>query len=259
MLLCRQPVSIDTAKVSPKLQSIRTHLIKLCAEAEECLEKHFSKLLVSFHGNPLDHLTSFPYYENYVKLGQLEHHMLVSQLGRRTHHPARHGHDAHLVRPKSVAFIGSGPLPLTSIILAKQHFPNTLFHNYDIDPVANAMALRLVRSDCDLGKRMEFHTADVMDLTGNHLRNHDVLYLAALVGMDSQQKGEILTHLASNMETDALLMLRSAHGARAFLYPVVEAKNVTAAGLEVLSTFHPQDEVINSILIAGKRHDSVPS
>lgn len=45
-------------------------------------------------------------------------------------------------------------------------------------------------------------------------------------------------------------MLRSAHGARAFLYPVVEPCDLR--GFEVLSVFHPTDEVINSVVIARK-------
>ncbi|GJR10820.1 nicotianamine synthase, S-adenosyl-L-methionine-dependent methyltransferase [Tanacetum coccineum] len=45
-------------------------------------------------------------------------------------------------------------------------------------------------------------------------------------------------------------MLRSAHGARAFLYPVVDPN--VLHGFNVLSIFHPDDDVINSVVISRK-------
>lgn len=111
------------------------------------------------------------------------------------------------------------------------------------------MALRLFSSDNDLSKRMVFHTSDILDVTKD-LEEYDIVYLAALVGMDKAEKNRIIDHLAEYMAPGALLMLRSAHGARAFLYPVVEPGDLR--GFEVLSVFHPTDEVINSVVIARK-------
>lgn len=117
------------------------------------------------------------------------------------------------------------------------------------------MAMRLFASDADLSKRMVFHTSDILDVT-NELEEYEVVYLAALVGMDKEEKNRIIDHLAKYMNAGALLMLRSAHGARAFLYPVVEPCDLR--GFEVLSVFHPTDEVINSVVIARKHPVSVP-
>lgn len=68
--------------------------------------------------------------------------------------------------------------------------------------------------------------------------------------MDKEEKVEVIAHLAKHMAPGAILMLRSAHGARAFLYPVVEPCDLM--GFEQLSVFHPSDEVINSVVIARK-------
>ncbi|MQL77616.1 hypothetical protein Taro_010049 [Colocasia esculenta] len=231
---CIPPNPIDVAKMCSDAQDMRAKLIRLCGEAEGLLESHFSALLAS-HGNPIEHLALFPYYDNYVKLGLLEYNLLSEHLGGRS--PAR------------VAFLGSGPLPLTSIVLAKHHLPSSLFHNYDIDPAANAMALRLVLPDPDLSGRMFFHTGDVMELT-HPLRDYDVVFLAALVGLDAEAKARVVEHLARHMAPGAVLMLRSAHGARAFLYPVVDPGSLR--GFEVLSVFHPTDEVINSVVVARR-------
>ncbi|KAI9081061.1 hypothetical protein K1719_037041 [Acacia pycnantha] len=233
VLTCIPPSPIDVTILPNSLQEIRSNLIRLCGQAEGLLESHYSTILGSFE-NPLDHLHIFPYYSNYLKLGLLEFTILTQ----------------HCTRvPSNIAFIGSGPLPFTSIVLASNHLPTSTFHNYDIDPHANSMALRLFPSHNDLSKRMVFHTSDIMDVTED-LAEYDVVFLAALVGMDKEEKNRVIDHLAKYMAPGALLMLRSAHGARAFLYPVVQPGDLR--GFEVLSVFHPTDEVINSVVMAQK-------
>ena len=233
VLTCMPPSPIDVTKLCKRVQEMRSKLIRLCGEAEGLLEAHFSTILGSYE-SPLDHLNVFPYYSNYLKLSLLEFTLLSQNC---THVPSK------------IAFVGSGPLPLTSIVLASYHLSTTSFHNYDIDPAANSMATRLVSSDPDLSKRMLFHTNDIMNVT-NELKEYDVVYLAALVGMDKEEKIQVIAHLAMYMAPGALLMLRSAHGARAFLYPVIDPCDLQ--GFEVLSIFHPTDEVINSVVVARK-------
>lgn len=241
VLTCIPPSPIDVSKLPQKAQEMRCRLIKLCGQAEGLLESHFSKTLNSFP-NPINHLYIFPYFNNYLKLSQLEYSILME-------------HSDHHVITK-VAFVGSGPLPLTSIVLATKHLTATTFHNYDINPEANMLASGLVSPDTDLSQRMFFHTSDIMDVK-NELRDYQVVFLAALVGMDKEQKIRIIDHLAKYMAPDAILMVRSAHGARGFLYPIVDSSDLR--GFEVLSVFHPSDEVINSIVIARKNPMEVQS
>lgn len=240
VLTCMPPIPIDVTNLSSRVQQIRSKLIRICGEAEGLLESHYSSILASHH-DPLRHLHLFPYHSNYLKLSLLEFSILSQ-------------HFPHV--PSKIAFIGSGPLPLTSIVLASNHLPATLFHNYDLDPVANSKAARLVSSHPDLSKRMVFHTRDVLQAS-EELQDYEVVYLAALVGMGREEKTRIIDHLAKYMAPDALLLLRSAHGARAFLYPVVDPRDL--AGFEVLSVFHPTDDVINSIVVARKCAVPVPS
>ncbi|MFS7986173.1 putative nicotianamine synthase [Helianthus anomalus] len=233
---CIPHFSINIATLPANIQEIRSKLIRLCGQAEGHLEAHFSTIIGSLK-NPLHHLNLFPYYSNYLKLSLLEYNILN-----------RH-YSTTAQAPKQVAFVGSGPLPLTSIVMASYHLKETTFHNYDIDPMANSMASCLVTSDEDLSKRMVFHTADIMDVT-DELKQYDVLFLAALVGMDIDLKAKVIEHLAKYMAPGSILMLRSAHGARAFLYPVVDPQ--VLQGFDVLSIFHPDDDVINSVVIARK-------
>lgn len=236
VLTCIPPSSINISTFPKNIQEIRSKLIRLCGEAEGHLEAHFSTLLASFP-NPLHHLHVFPYYSNYLKLSRLEYEILNEQ------------YSSQSWPPKCVAFVGSGPLPLTSIVLASYHLKDTTFHNYDIDPLANSMASRLVSPNPDLSQRMIFHTTDIMDVT-HDLKQYDVIFLAALVGMDIDEKLKVVKHLAEYMTPGSILMLRSAHGARAFLYPVVDPQDLQ--GFEVLSVFHPDDDVINSVVISRK-------
>ncbi|KAK9291689.1 hypothetical protein L1049_019638 [Liquidambar formosana] len=111
VLTCMPPSPIDVTKLCKKVQDIRSKLIRLCGEAEGLLESHFSAILGSYE-NPLDHLNLFPYYSNYIKLSLLEFTILSQHC---THVPSR------------VAFVGSGPLPLTSIVLASYHLTTTSF------------------------------------------------------------------------------------------------------------------------------------
>ncbi|KAI3810445.1 hypothetical protein L1987_20057 [Smallanthus sonchifolius] len=233
---CIPHSSINIATLPPNIQEIRFKLIKLCGEAEGHLEAHFSTIIGSYK-NPLHHLNVFPYYSNYLKLSLLEYTILNQNCPTKAQ------------APKCVAFVGSGPLPLTSIVMASHHLKETTFHNYDIDPLANSMASRLVTSDDDLSRRMVFHTADIMDVT-DELKQYDVIFLAALVGMDIDEKVIVMEHLAKYMAPGGILMLRSAHGARAFLYPVVDPQ--VLQGFDVLSIFHPDDDVINSVVISRK-------
>ncbi|KAL1564412.1 Nicotianamine synthase 3 [Salvia divinorum] len=230
--VCIPPHPIDPTKLCPEIQEMRGKLISLCGHAEGLMEKHFSTLLASLE-RPLDHLSLFPYYSNYLKLSRLEFDLLAH------HSPA----------PARVAFVGSGPLPLTSIVLAANHLKSTVFHNFDIDASANAMASNLVAPHPEISERMEFYTGDIMDVPGAVLREYDVVFLA-LVGMDVEEKMHVVEHLAKNMAAGAILMLRSAHGARAFLYPVVDPRHLR--GFELLSLYHPTDDVINSVVVARR-------
>ncbi|KAG1338797.1 nicotianamine synthase 3 [Cocos nucifera] len=234
VLTCIPPSPIDLSKLGKGVQEMRTKLIQLCGQAEGLLESHYSDILANTYDNPIEHLNLFPYYSNYLQLSLLEYTLLARHL---TSPPTR------------VAFVGSGPLPLSSLVLAARHMRGARFHNYDLDPSATERARRLARADPDLGARLAFHTADLFGLA-RELAGHDVVFLAALVGVDREEKLRAIEHLARHMAPGAHLVVRSAHGARAFLYPVVEPGDLK--GFDVLSVYHPSDEVINSVFIARK-------
>jgi nicotianamine synthase len=234
---CVPPSTVDVEQLAPEAQEMRGRLIRQCSEAEGLLEAHYADLLADFD-NPLDHLELFPYLNNYILLSQLEHGLL-----------ARHVPGPP---PSRLAFVGSGPLPLSSLVLAARHLPAPArFDNYDICGEANERARRLVRGDEDLSGRMAFRTSDVADVTLD-MAAYDVVFLAALVGMAAEEKARVVEHLGRHMSPGAALVVRSAHGARGFLYPIVDPEEIRRGGFEVLAVHHPEGEVINSVIIARK-------
>lgn len=230
---CIPPSDIDVSKLNTKEQEMRLKLIDMCSRGEGLLETHYSDILASYE-NPLEHLSLFPYYTNYLKLSQLEFELLSEHV---------HG------MPMRVAFIGSGPLPLSLLVLATYHMTTTQFHGYDREPSATACARELLKSDAAMASRVKFYTADVMSLT-HELASYDVVFLAALVGTNKDEKEEVIEHLNRYMGVGSVLVVRSAHGARGFLYPVVGPDELK--GFEMASIYHPQDEVINSVIVAKK-------
>ncbi|KAG0551411.1 hypothetical protein BDA96_01G421000 [Sorghum bicolor] len=236
VMACVPPSPVDVTKLGPDAQRMREELIRLCSDAEGHLEAHYADMLAGFD-NPLDHLGRFPYFSNYVNLSKLEYDLLVRYV------PG--------LAPSRVAFVGSGPLPFSSLVLAARHLPNALFDNYDRCGAANDRARKLVRADEGLRKRMSFHTADVASLTDG-LGKYDVVFLAALVGMAAEDKAKVVAHLGRHMADGAALVVRSAHGARGFLYPIVDPEDIRRGGFDVLAVYHPDDEVINSVIIARK-------
>lgn len=227
---------IDVHKMSQEVQDMRSHLIKLVGEATGCSEQHFSTILGSLEENPIDHIDLFPAYTTYLNVTRIEFDLLTQ-------------HTTHV--PTKIAFVGSGPMPLSSIIMAKFHLPNTTFHNFDIDSEANALASRLVSRDPDLSQRMIFHTADILNMTTESLREYDLVFLAALVGLDKEAKVKAIGHLEKHMAPGAHLLLRSGHGLRSFICQYVDPCDLK--GFDVLTIYHPMNnEVPAAVVIARK-------
>ncbi|ESR66640.1 Nicotianamine synthase 3 [Citrus sinensis] len=231
--LCTPPSSIDIKTLPQEVQEMRESLIVLCGRAEGLLELEFATFFAKTP-QPLNNLNLFPYYGNYVKLANLEYRILDEN---------------GVVQPKKVAFVGSGPMPLTSIVMAKNHLKSTHFDNFDIDEAANDVARQIVSSDIEFEKRMKFVTCDIMQVK-EKLGEYDCIFLAALVGMSKEDKVKIIKHIRKYMKDGGVLLVRSAKGARAFLYPVVEKHDLL--DFELLSVFHPTNEVINSVVLVRK-------
>lgn len=72
-------------------------------------------------------------------------------------------------------------------------------------------------------------TSNVIDLTVE-LGACDVVFLAALVGMASEENVDAIAYLGKHMADGAALIMQSVHGAQAFLYPIVDLDDVKHSG-----------------------------
>lgn len=151
-------------------------------------------------------LLTFPYHANYVDLVRMEMNAIAS------------------VRPgfatRTLAFLGSGPLPLTSLCVS-HHLKSEciICHNVDQDATAITTAVTLCRALGHSPENMCFQCASAT-CPDVDLGCFDIVYLAALVGDCSRHKYEIIADVVKRMKPGALVVMRSAHSLRSLLYPV---------------------------------------
>lgn len=189
-------------------------------------------------------LEDFPYYENYVDLTRLELNAIASSSPR----------GASL--PRRIAFLGSGPLPLTSICLidalqSSASDPVTV-QNVDWDgdaiSLSSSMSQRIGLSETTMA--FSCHDAAGDDEKGNDLKSFDVVFLAALVGRDSRDKKRLMRDVIARMRPGSLLVIRSAHSLRRLLYPALRVSmDMVDIGFEPLVVVHPYDHVVNSVVV----------
>ncbi|NEE02945.1 nicotianamine synthase family protein [Phytoactinopolyspora halotolerans] len=236
-----EPVALSVLE-DPAVRASTPHLRRLCARGETELERRWAERICR-SADPQGELHRFPYLDNYRRLIRME----AAALDHAWFRAARADQRA----PRTVAFVGSGPLPLSSFFLA-DHLEVPV-HNIDRDADVVAGSRMLAEA---LGRTdVRFRHADAASVD---LRGYDVVVLAALVGETAADKDALLCHLATAMDPGALLLLRSARGMRTLLYPEVTPS--ASAGFEVLATVHPDDEVINSAIVlradgVGRRRD----
>ncbi|KAH6840607.1 Nicotianamine synthase [Chaetomium sp. MPI-CAGE-AT-0009] len=245
---------LSHARVQAALPSLR----QICAQAESCLELHWAEHILATKGTPeevLARLKTFPYYENYQELTRLELCSILS---------------ATKTTPRRVAFIGSGPLPLTSLCLLQALKQDALLTslsnpdpetkdkqpvilNVDYDSAAIAASLTLSLALGEAGRGMEFICAEATS-TDKDLTEFDVVYMAALVGITQTEKEGIILQVVDRMRPGALLVVRSSWGLRTCLYPEVDlATESLLKRLECCVVVHPYGQVVNSVIVARVR------
>ena len=245
--LCISHRDPDLARIvlkDPKIQKLTPHLRSLCATGEYLLERQWANKLIT----PSYDISEFTYANNYRLLVRLELHALLG-IGANLSH---------------MIFIGSGPLPLSSMEFLWQSSSSNNNNNNkeegrgiqridNIDKSQEAIDVsRKLAMKYGLQDKMKFYAQDALeDFEG--YKKADVVMLGALVGADNREKKEFLCHIINKMKSGAILMVRSSNCLRELLYSntcrlVLEDNN----GLEPLVEIHPQNEVVNSVLLAQK-------
>ncbi|KLU92778.1 nicotianamine synthase 3 [Magnaporthiopsis poae ATCC 64411] len=245
--------TVDRILHDERVESVLPELRRFCAESEFLLERHWAEWVQSDEDRDVstsawDRLCRFPYYSNYVELVRIELAALFTVL------PSP---------PTKIAYIGSGPMPLTSICImqalagvgspwgAWKGDPLTEILNIDCDDSALRISSEMA-SQLDLTgeARMRFAKADAKDFDLD-LSGYQVVYLAALVGSTNEEKEKCILNVASRMDTGAVILTRSAWGLRKCLYPELQiSRPALLRCLDVCLVVHPYGAVVNSVMVA---------
>jgi hypothetical protein len=224
-LSARPSVAGDVLRLlGARVDTIRS----LCAAGESELETAWSDRIATA-SDPWEELWSFPYAQNYRDLVDLELAALRG-LGQ---------------RPQRIVMIGSGPLPLTGVVLAHDHGLDVVLIDRDVECLDRGRALlQALGLDEITCAQVDVGTESV------ELGSADLVVLAALVGADGLEKRTALSRIAASMRDGAHLVVRSASGLRELLYPPASLYDVE--GLSMLLELHPHHEVVNSMLVARR-------
>lgn len=220
---------VQRVLADPDVRRIIPSLRRLCSSGEIELERAWARRILASHA-PCNELRKFPYFTNYELLTRIEFGTVQALAGG---------------VPERVLFVGAGPLPLTSLLLAGQQ-AQAKIDNIDIDPEAALLAEELAHV-------LEVRNVSVQctDILAHcDIGRYDLVCVAALVGSEPGDKARVLTHLYRHMRPGALLLLRGAHSLRTLLYPPVHLRDL--AGFRPLVVLHPYNDVVNSLIVAEK-------
>ena len=230
--LCCRTADAAASATLPHVTAHVPALRSISARGETELEQHWSRRIAAAP-DPWSELHRFPYLDNYRDLVRLELGALAA-LG--------------VPAPRRVVVAGSGPLPLTGLVLARDHGARVVHVDRDPDGLRAGDA---VTTALGLDGPVTSLCADLAapgPCLDEALAQADVVVLAALVGADGAGKAAVSTRLATALRPDARVVVRSAARLRTLLYPPVTADDLP--GLTVLLEVHPATDVVNSVLVA---------
>ena len=208
----------DDKKMSPALDVIRKFYIGVAERLE--VEKA-QEILQS--DNPWETLESFYFFDRYQKLIQNEHGLVNFTPGER------------------VAFIGGGPLPLTSILQSGFYGVDGI--NIEIIPEIATLSEKIIQK---LGLSSQIEVA-VGDETLLDSLNYDVVMVAAL----AEPKKRVFGNIRKRVDPTIPVIYRTYTGMRSILYaPVTED---VLEGFEKINMVLPTSNVNNTSVLIKKR------
>ncbi len=209
-----------------KIAMIQQNLRKLSSQGEFELEYFWVKrILASNHAHTT--FIQFPYYENYERMTSFEMDAMKSC-------------DIHEIH--KVLFVGSGPLPMSSIMIAGKH--GVYVDNLDIDKEACDLSSELIKA-LDLSEKVKIMHKNIFDITD--FSAYNCIFVAALAGEDEGKKYNIIEHIASYAEKGTHIVLRSVSNLGALLYPEIKTDHMK--NIDVLKRYDRPRGVINNIII----------
>lgn len=200
-------------------------LRSLLASAEFEMESYFANDFAGAGRLSQQDLSRFWYRDNYKALVDIELKG-IADFSAETD---------YLHDPRPIAFVGSGPLPLSAIdyCLATGRSCDCV----ELSESAVGQSRQLIEN---LGLQDKVH---VIHQDGRNVdyNAYGVVFVAALV----PQKKEVLTQIR-NTASDAIIGVRSAEGLIELLYTPVKIEEVESQGFKHCGTTHSTPEAVNS-------------
>ena len=209
-------------------------LIARAMEAEGCMERYWAKILAA-DADVNTAMRTFWYWDNYTTLTKYELDSLTA---------------AGCQSMKRVAFIGSGPLPLTSILVGQKTRGEVVLYDRDVEAnvLAAAWVEKLSVTECE-GPAASYSFRDIDVWAEDHaaFAHYDVVWVAAAVGSSGTEKRAIVDHLRRGMRKGTFLAVRSVEMGCSLLYP--EINHSEFANLDIVRHDVPPHGVVNSVMI----------
>ncbi|MFB5662437.1 nicotianamine synthase family protein [Alteribacillus sp. HJP-4] len=203
----------------PHIQKIRPQMLALLSEAESAMECYYAMHFLNT-ARSIDDLTHFIYWNNYKSLIAKEF-----SIGR------------EIVKPKRITMIGSGPLPITAILMAERW--NIPVRCLDIDPFSHLLGKQLLSSlDCSAQLEHEQNDGAIADY-----EHDDLTFIASLV----PDKEKIIRRIAQS-NADGAIAIRSAEGLHRLLYEPVDPLEYKVAGYNYINATKADSDSINTTI-----------
>jgi len=197
-----------------------------CARGELAMETYWSKKIAD-SSDSWSELQTFPYYENYQQLTELEYQTLQTCVD----------HADHLV-----LFCGGGPLPLTAVMLATEH--NQKVTVIDNDANAVLLSTNLIQA-LGLQHKVRIVCADAGSFA--KYNEFNTVFVAAMVGSTQASKQKVFSYIQKEVTPDAHILTRSSWAGRTYLYEPVSDQIV--ASFIKKKEVRPAAPIVNSVLV----------
>ena len=209
-----------------RINVLRSKIRELSSTGEYELETFWSENILQSNDTRTS-ISKFPYIKNYEVLVSNEVQALTS-CGIHTHH--------------RILFVGSGPLPLSSMIMVEKY--GFLVDNVDVDISACEVSRKIVEK-LGLSSTVQIINKDILEI--KDFSSYDAVFVAALVGKDGEEKTKIVDHIAQHARKGTHVILRSVTDLGVLLYPEVKFEHLKS--MEAVKIYDKQPGVINNLII----------
>jgi tRNA A22 N-methylase len=205
-----------------EIRKIRKDMLRKLETAEMLMEFHYAEKFIQDTPN-INSLKKFIYWDNYERLVDIELKKLFTIIERQ--------------RLSSIVFVGSGPLPLSTILLQQQTEKPVVC--LDINTEAYDVGKKLI-DQYSLQHSLKYILADGASY---HYDEYDLVWIASLV----PNKEEVVKRIYET-NPNAIVAIRSVDGIYQLLYEPVDATIFRNVDCEEIGRTKANSSIINSTI-----------